>query len=374
MEIIYPKLRDDLIIVEQDYSHQKLSVIKNPVTKKMFRVKEVESAILKFFDGNHNSADIHQLMLEQYNMDVPIDIINNFIKELERFSLIDGGEVIGLKKKRHAFPRINPLFIKVFSFNPNSFLDLSISKLKFIFSFPLIVTYFSLVFVGFLITATNWKSIYIQISNLFTSKLFYSPENILLIYIIIFITSFFHESIHALCCKYFGRDVPEMGFALFFLLPAFFTNTTETWLLKERSKRLWVSFAGVLSEMVIWSSSLIVWFFTPKSGSINMIFFLIMITSGAKAVFNLIPLIKLDGYYAFCEFFDIPNLRGKSFRYLLSFFLKKYRKESISKREKIIYISYGIPAIIFTLFFIIYIIFLSYKTGQFFRNQIITKL
>ena len=355
------KLRENLIIIEQNYSDRKHSVIKDPISRKIFRVQEIESIILKYFDGNHTPSDIQQVMLEQYDIDVPTNVIESFINELKSLSLINGGELDYLSKKKHNFFRLNPFFIRLFSFNPDSFFNLTINKLKFLFSTPFMLIYVTILISALFISVIYWNELFDQVNSIFTSKFFSTVENILLIYSIFFITSFFHELFHGLTCKFFGREVSEMGFALFFFIPTFFSNTTETWLLKERSKRLWVSFAGILTELVICGFAIIIWAFTSKGSYINLIFFLIMIISGLKFLFNLIPLIKLDGYFALCEYLDIPNLRKKSFQYLLSLFLTKYKRDGISKREKIIYISYGIPAIIFTVLFITYIYLFSYK-------------
>src|SRR4030095_15926429 len=72
-------------------------------------------------------------------------------------------------------------------------------------------------------------------------------------------------------------------------------------------------------------------------------------TSGIKSLFNLNPLIKLDGYYLLSDYLEVPNLRQKSFRYI-SAGIKRLcgsaiqgRKEA-SRRERRIYLTYGLLA------------------------------
>src|SRR5438093_10127077 len=78
-----------------------------------------------------------------------------------------------------------------------------------------------------------------------------------------------------------------------------------------------------------------------------------MATSGIKSLFNINPLIKLDGYYLLSDYLEVPNLRQKSFSYI-SAEIKRLcgsaiqgRKET-SRRERRIYLTYGLLAGLFS--------------------------
>ena len=50
---------------------------------------------------------------------------------------------------------------------------------------------------------------------------------------------------------------------------------------------------------------------------INYLAFIVLTISGIDSFFNFNPLIKLDGYYLLSDWLEIPNLRARSFNYLM---------------------------------------------------------
>ena len=102
-----------------------------------------------------------------------------------------------------------------------------------------------------------------------------------------------------------------MGFLLLYLQPAFYCDVTAAWAFPERSKRLWVTFAGAYCELVIWALATVAWYLTQADTAIHLVALLVMVASGLKSLFNFNPLIKLDGYYLLSDYLEIPNLRAK---------------------------------------------------------------
>ena len=103
---------------------------------------------------------------------------------------------------------------------------------------------------------------------------------------------------------------------LIYFSPALYVNVSDAWLFPEKSKRLWVGFAGPYFELFLWALATWVWRLTNTDTAINFVAFIVMLTSGVKTLFNLNPLIKLDGYYLFSDWLEIPNLKGKGVRLL----------------------------------------------------------
>src|SRR5439155_4844566 len=74
-----------------------------------------------------------------------------------------------------------------------------------------------------------------------------------------------------------------------------------------------------------------------------------MATSGFKSLFNLNPLVKLDGYYLLSDFLEVPNLRRRAFAYLGAGFrrllgMRISPNGSVSRRERKIFLLYGVVA------------------------------
>src|SRR5207247_10940684 len=125
-----------------------------------------------------------------------------------------------------------------------------------------------------------------------------------------------HEFAHGLTCKFYGGSVREIGFLLLFFQPAFYCNVSDAWLFPEKYKRLWVTFAGAYFEIFLWAMATLVWRVTDTHTIVNYLALVVMATSAIKTLFNLNPLIKLDGYYLLSDWLEVPNLRAKAFRYV----------------------------------------------------------
>jgi len=126
-----------------------------------------------------------------------------------------------------------------------------------------------------------------------------------------------HEFAHAHACKRAGGRVPAMGFALIFLTPAFYTDTTEGAVMGSRTDRLLISLAGIWAELMLCSVATPVWWLTAPGTVIHDgAYFLMMLTGIVSLIVNWNPLIKLDGYHMLCEIIGIAELKEDSTAYL----------------------------------------------------------
>jgi len=183
-------------------------------------------------------------------------------------------------------------------------------------------------------------------SNL--SRLFqYSAIPLILPVVFLVITA--HEFAHGLTCKHFGGEVHELGFFLIYFQPALYCNVSDAWLFPEKSKRLWVGFAGPYFELFLWALATITWRVTDVETWVNYVAFIVVTSSGIKTLFNFNPLIKLDGYYLLSDWLEIPNLRKKGFACLSDGIRKIFgarvpRFEQMRLRERRICLLYGLVA------------------------------
>jgi multidrug resistance efflux pump len=161
-----------------------------------------------------------------------------------------------------------------------------------------------------------------------------------------------HEFAHGLTCKHFGGEVHEIGFLLLYFQPAFYCNVSDAWLFPEKSKRLWVMFAGAYSEIFIWSLATLTWRLTEPDTWVSFLAMIVMATSGIKSIFNMNPLIKLDGYYLLSDYLEIPNLRQRSIGYVKAAIKRVWGSTgdaaNVAQRERRIYLTYGVLATIYS--------------------------
>jgi putative peptide zinc metalloprotease protein len=167
-----------------------------------------------------------------------------------------------------------------------------------------------------------------------------------------YVMTFFHECGHALTCKHYGRHVPKGGLMLYMGAPAFFVDTTDIWMAPKRA-RILTSLAGPFTTLLLGSLVTVVAGLLP-SLAFSEVLFKAALIGYAGALMNVNPLLELDGYYALVDWLEIPMLRKRSLAFI--------REELPAKlsagwrtfsREQRIFVVFGILAAVWTIFFVV---------------------
>ncbi len=137
-------------------------------------------------------------------------------------------------------------------------------------------------------------------------------ETAVLVWVTLVLVTIAHEFAHGLTCKHHGGEVHEVGFLLLLLMPCFYCNVSDAWLFREKSRRLWVTFAGGYCDLVVWALAVLVWRLTPQELLINYLAWVVLSVCGVRVLFNFNPLLKLDGYYLLSDLVEVPNLQQRA--------------------------------------------------------------
>jgi putative peptide zinc metalloprotease protein len=363
----YPKFRKDLIISQQEYEGKTYYVIKDPITRKFFRLKEPEYFITQHLDGERSSQEIIQEFERKFQVKLDLTTLESFLNRLEKLGFLEGEisqrELSKLQyeaeKKKSLLRKI--LFIKIKAFDPDKFLDKLVKKFRFVFTKGFLVFSLAVIFLALVVTISNWEDAGYSFKKLF------ALTTIVKLWLAIFLIALVHELGHALTCKYFGGEVHEMGFLLIYFQPAFFTNVSDAWMFKEKRKKLLVSWAGIYIHLFLWACVTLLWRITDLETQLNSFLFVVMVASGVLIIFNFNPLIKLDGYYLLSDWLEIPNLRKKAFGYLGSVVKNKIFKlrekiPEVTARDKKIFPLYGTLSAVYSFILILYFFL---KVGNF---------
>jgi putative peptide zinc metalloprotease protein len=337
-----PKLRPDLTIIEQRLAGDVISVVKDPITGEFFRLGEAERFIAQQLDGSTPVEVVRQRVEEKFETSLPRETLDQFIKTLEKGGLLENGKS---RKKPSRPPRIRGTLLmqRVRFCDPDRLFNRIIGRIGFFFTPYFVVLSAALILFSMGVAITNWEDVRGDVARLF------QISSLPLAFFTFFLVITAHEFAHGLTCKHFGGEVHELGFLLVYLQPALYCNVSDAWLLPEKSKRLWIGFAGPYFELFLWAIATLVWRVTDVETSINYMAFVVMTTSGVKTFFNFNPLIKLDGYYLLSDYLEIPNLRRKSFNYVGSRIRKLVgsldsRFDGITLRQRRIFLAYGLTA------------------------------
>ena len=352
-----PKLSSNLIVSRQQMPEGSLYIIKNPITGRFFKFQEPQYLILQLLNGKNNFSTIQNRIKEEYQSDLTQEDFDQFVTLLKQLGIVDtsNGDDQPQSKPESRRIRGNLLYQRFKAFDPDTLFNHLIGKVSFCFTpYFVAVTAFSII-LAFLITLTNWQNIRHDTLNLLHF------EGLALAYVTLIVITTLHEFAHGLTCKHFGGEVHEMGFMLIYFQPAFYCNVSDAWLFPEKSQRLWVTFAGAYFEISLWALATILWRVTEPFTTINQLALIVMASSGIKTLFNLNPLIKLDGYYLLSDYLELPNLRERAFSYLGSrlrwiWSLGASEKKEVPSRERHTYLTYGLLAGVFSILFLGYIL------------------
>ncbi len=337
------KLRDDLVVSQQNTSAGPIFVIKDPHTGRLFRFRAPEHFILRQLDGHTPLEVIQRQTEEKFGAALALPTLARFIATVQRAGLFVGGHGRPGHLDQRGRIRGSFLYLRLRAFDPDRLLAGLLPRVRFFFTPYFIASGAVLILLAFPITFLNWNEILRDGSGLFRMQTF------LLAWLITFATITAHEFAHGLTCKRFGGEVHELGFMLIYFQPAFYCNVSDAWLFPEKAKRLWVTFAGPYLDFVGWAAATLIWRVTEPETTLHYLSLIVMGTTAIRMFFNLNPLIKLDGYYLLSDGLEVPNLRQKAFSYLGARIRALWGARTpvvwnTSPRERRIYLIYGLLA------------------------------
>jgi putative peptide zinc metalloprotease protein len=357
-----PKLRQDLVLVEQSYRGEQSFIIKDPETRKYYRFRPVEIQVMQALDGNRTAAEAAAELVND-GIRVSAASVEGFATKLGKMGLCERtlGERSVLQMERLRAERRRRLQPSVFQGDllrlrwsvgdPDEFFNRWLPRLRFFFSRTFLTLSVALFGIYLLVLALKWSEFSRQLADFYTLNVglgtlvvfWFTGTTIIVI----------HELGHGFTCKYFGGQVHEIGAMLIYFEPAFFCNVNDAWTFPELKSRLWVTAAGSWIQLVVASLAAIVWWAVTPGTLVSQVAFAAVLIGGFTTVLiNANPLIPLDGYYALSDYLEIPNLRQRAFAYLAWMVKTRVLRMELpeppaDEREKRVFLIYGILASVY---------------------------
>ena len=136
-----------------------------------------------------------------------------------------------------------------------------------------------------------------------------SSGSVVLIGIMLF-SFVFHEFGHSSASARFGRKVRRIGFGIYWIFPALFSDVSASWTLKRRH-RLAIDAGGVYFQAIV--CGVLALAAVALDGVLPIAALQIaLVLNLLSMASSMNPMLKFDGYWIFSDWFGIPNLRQRS--------------------------------------------------------------
>jgi multidrug resistance efflux pump len=303
-------------------------VVKDPRTGEYYTFGAQESFLLEWFDGARDSATICAAFEKRFDEPLSEDELLEFVELAESRGFLQtnetappeqstgSGETAQLSPSQSQgapWARQSLLYWRKSLVDPDVLFTSLQPKLWFFWTRTFFALSAGCILLAIVLVWANQQELWSSFAHILRW------ERLLLVWLTLITVTTCHEFAHGLTCKRYGGEVHEIGFLLLFLMPCFYCNVSDAWLFREKSKRLWVTFAGGYFELFVWALAVFVWRLTIQDNLFNSLSWTVLMITGVRCwFFNFNPLLKLDGYYLLSDHVEIPNLRQKANEYVAS--------------------------------------------------------
>lgn len=321
-----PALRRDLQITQVSYRRRRSWVVKDPVSLRYYRWGEWDYRVAKLLDGKRRIEEIASDLSRAFDREVDSDQVMATVNNLLSTGLLRNtgtvarrlhesrNEMVRKKKKKTRFLVLASKVIsfKITLFDPDLLLMRMSKKLGFLWTPGAVAV------LAAMLAASAWLMLANQASLAERMPDLLGWENLTIFWLVMVAVKIVHEFGHGLACKHYGGEVHEMGAMFILLSPFLFCNASDSWTFREKNKRLVVNFSGIYLELFLAAVAAALWVLT-QPGIFNQICFNVMLVCSILTIFfNANPLMKFDGYYALSDWMEIPNLKERGDRALIS--------------------------------------------------------
>lgn len=191
---------------------------------------------------------------------------------------------------------------------------------------------------------------YSAVLNAAQMNIIFGPQDIFTVLGFVIVMTFFHEFAHAVNCKKYGGEVKNMGILLYYCIPCFFCDVSSVYTFKDKRHRMMVAGAGVLANFFIGLLLIFISLILAFNGTVIMGLVYSGLAGICIGIYNLIPFVKLDGYWLLSSACQVVNLMEKAIitAYTAIFRHDRLADIKMSPGKKILMTIYGIAAFIFS--------------------------
>ncbi|MEM7203833.1 MAG: biotin/lipoyl-binding protein [Planctomycetota bacterium] len=351
-------LRRDLAVSRQIHCGQASYVVHDPLTFKNALFSAEEYRVLCGIIESRSLEETLQHLIAIGDLEeADADAFFRFVLNLHHMNLLqlpitDSEKLFERFQKRQAVKRKallgSVMYYKVPLWDPDKFLDKTMRVAAPLFSRIGVVAWASLM----LFTVWTCWGRFGEFLGDTTALLQWS--NVPILYVVLVALKAVHEFGHAYVCKKLGGAVPEMGVCFIMTTPCAYVDASSSWKFRSKWDRIAVAMGGMYIESMVAALAALVWVGTSPGLTHDVALNVVSLAGVVTVLFNINPLMRFDGYYAFTDLTSTPNLRERSTAFIRdwskSLFLGHARaKQTLGWWYRTLYGGYGVASVIYKL-------------------------
>ncbi len=134
---------------------------------------------------------------------------------------------------------------------------------------------------------------------------FQRPGLLILVFVVTILSAGFHEFGHAAAARYGGATPGVMGFGVYLVWPAFYTDVTDTYRLGRRA-RVRTDLGGLYFNAIVAVAITAMWWWLKYDALL-----LVVATQILQMLRQLAPMVRFDGYHVLADITGVPDLYSR---------------------------------------------------------------
>jgi putative peptide zinc metalloprotease protein len=374
---VRPRLRDHARLHRMRYRGVIWYLLQDPVSNRVHRFTPAARFIIAAMNGTRTVQQLWELTNRQLGEAAPTqDEIIRLLGQLHAADLLlsdatpDAAESFerGERQERSARKRsyMNPMAIRIHLWDPDALLNRLRPLIDLLWGRWGGLLWLAVVLPALLLLPPQWN----ELSGNFSDRLL-AADNLLMLWLVFPLIKALHEFGHAAAVKRGGGEVHDLGVVMLVLIPIPYVEATASTVFKSKFHRAVVGVSGMAVELFIAALAFYLWMLLEPSPLRAMLFNVMVVACVSTLIFNGNPLLRYDAYYILSDLIEMPNLAGRSMRYLgyliehHAFGVSEAHTAENSRSEKVWLALYGVLSTIYRVFVTIAIA-LFIATGFFF--------